>query len=92
MQIARIRGATRIIGRAQGYAGLPLRDEDTTLSSGNTVPSMVSAWFPTPEELAKLNAGAPVTVKLLGSAHPPIMVGVGEPPDEDPADVAPPAA
>lgn len=41
---------------------------------------MVTAWHPTPDELAALNAGAAVHVRLIGVAHPPIMVEVGEPP------------
>lgn len=27
MQIGRITGATRVLGKSQGYMGLPLRDE-----------------------------------------------------------------
>ena len=36
----------------------------------------VSAWFPTPAELAALNQGAPVYLFIYGNAHPPVMVGV----------------
>jgi hypothetical protein len=82
MIIAMISGATRIIGRSQGYIGLPLRDEliDCPVNGPNT-PSMVTAWEPTPDELAKLNAGAPVHLRILGSAHPPVMLSVGEVPE-----------
>lgn len=61
MIIAHIEGATRICGKAQGYLGLPLRDElirDTV--NGEGTPAMVTAWTPTPDELAALNAGASV--------------------------------
>lgn len=80
MMIKRIEGATRVIGKSQGFMGLPLRDEVITCTvSGPGVPSMVSAWEPTPEELQRLNAGAPVLLRVLGSAHPPVMIEVGDP-------------
>lgn len=71
------KGATRIIGKSQGYLGLPIRDEKT----GEGTPCMVTAWFPTEKELAALNSGASVQIHLQGSAHPPIMVDVGDPPE-----------
>lgn len=82
MQIGRITGATRVIGKSQGYMGLPLRDEPLNCSvTGPSTPSMVTAWLPTPKELDALNKGAPVHVRILGTAHPPIMVDVGEVPE-----------
>jgi hypothetical protein len=79
MQIGRIKDATRVIGKSQGYMGLPLRDEIINCKvSGEGTPSMVTAWHPTPRELDALNAGAPVHVRLVGTAHPPIIVEVGE--------------
>jgi len=81
MQIGMIPGHTRIIGKSQGYLGLPLRDELINESvNGEGTPSMVTAWLPTPKELAALNAGAAIHVRLIGTAHPPIMVEVGEAP------------
>lgn len=82
MQIGRITGATRVIGKSQGYMGLPLRDERINCKvNGPDTPAMVTAWLPTPKELEALNAGAPVHVRILGTSHPPIMVEVGETPD-----------
>lgn len=82
MLIAMIQGATRIIGKSQGFLGLPLRDELIDCSvNGPETPSMVTAWEPTPDELAKLKAGALVHLRILGSAHPPVMLTVGEPPE-----------
>lgn len=78
----RIPGTTRVIGKSQGYLGLAVRDEmihDTV--NGPGTPCMVTAWIPTPEELALLVAGASVHVSILGTAHPPIVVGVGEAPE-----------
>src|SRR5690348_196252 len=82
MIIAHIEGATRICGKAQGYLGLPLRDElinDTV--NGESTPAMVTAWTPTPEELAALNSGASVHVRILGTTPPPMMVLVGPAPE-----------
>lgn len=76
----RIAGATRVLGKSQGYIGLAVRDEvvhDTAV--GGDAPAMTTAWEPTPDELARLNAGAPVYIQLLGTAHPPILVTVGDP-------------
>lgn len=42
----------------------------------NTGEAFVSAWFPTPDELTALNAGAPVHLHIFGSVHPPVYVGV----------------
>ena len=82
MQIGRIEGATRVIGKSQGYLGLPLRDERINCTvNGEGTPAMVTAWLPTPEELAALNAGAAVHVRILGTQHPPIMLTVGKPPE-----------
>lgn len=84
MQIGRIEGATRTLGKSQGYLGLPLRDETISCTvNGPDTPAMVTAWHPTPDELARLNAGAAVHVRILGSAHPPMMVEVGEMPTEE---------
>ncbi|PZX19803.1 hypothetical protein LX81_00265 [Palleronia aestuarii] len=81
MLIARIEGCTHVIGKSQGYLGLPVRREMIDCAvNGPGTPSMTTAWHPTPDELAALNAGAAVHVQLLGEMHPPIIVGVGKPP------------
>jgi hypothetical protein len=82
MQIGRIEGCTRVIGKSQGYLGLPLRDELMNCTvNGDRTPAMVTAWLPTPDELAALNAGAAIHLRVLGTLHPPVMVTVGKPPD-----------
>lgn len=82
MQIGRITGTTRVLGKAQGYAGLPLRDELINCAvNGPATPSMVTAWHPAPKELQALNDGAPVHVHILGTVHPPILVDVGDVPE-----------
>lgn len=83
MEIGVIEGATRIVGKSQGYRGLPIRDELLNCSvNGPDTPAMVSAWKPTPAELEALNAGASVHVRILGRVPPPMMVTVGPVPEE----------
>lgn len=78
MQIGMIEDATQVIGKGQGYLGLPLRDEVINCTvGGGDAPAMVTAWHPTPDELARLNVGASVHLHILGTAHPPVMVTAG---------------
>lgn len=79
MMVANIENATRVCGESQGYEPLPIRDEVVNTRHG-TVPVMVTAWTPTPAELAALNRGASVHVRILGSTPPPMLVGVGPDP------------
>jgi hypothetical protein len=81
MEIGRIQGCTRVVGKAQGYYGLPLRDiviNDTV--NGPVTPAMETAWFPTPAELEALLSGAPIILRVLGGMHPPVMLYTGEVP------------
>lgn len=79
---ARIEGCTRVLGAPQGWTpetsepccGLPIRDE---VSGG--MPVMVSAWEPTPAEAAAIAAGANIMLRIVGVAHPPVMLFVGDP-------------
>lgn len=83
MIIGRISGATRVLGKSQGYLGLPVRDETIEEARlGPGIHSMVTAWIPNPDELQRLINGAAVHVRILGSVHPPIMVDVGPEPTE----------
>lgn len=82
MLIGRIENATRVAGKSQGYLGLPIRDETVNDKVCGMVNSMVTAWLPTPEELALLNAGASIHVRILGAVPPPMMVEVGPIPAE----------
>lgn len=85
MIIARIEGTTRLLGKSQGYLGLPIKDEILTDEvSGQKVHTMTSAWEPTTAELERLQAGAKLHVCLFGVEHPPIMVSVGDVPSIDP--------
>ncbi|KRR21899.1 hypothetical protein [Bradyrhizobium retamae] len=84
MIISRIAGATRVLGKSQGFLGLPLRDEIREVKIGEDVVrcrAMVTSWEPTPDEVAKIAAGAPVYLCGLGTDHPPVMLDVGEAPE-----------
>lgn len=69
MLIGAIEGANVILrGDGNAVGDLPaVRTEDGRF---------VSAWLPTPAELAALNAGAPVYLSIWGNNHPPVYVGV----------------
>lgn len=84
MQIGRIEGTTRVLGKCQGYLGLPLRDVKVNCTVGGpSTPAMETAWLPTPDEIARIASGAPIILRVLGEAHPPVMVEVGQPPAGD---------
>jgi hypothetical protein len=70
-----IAGATRRIGKAQGYKGLSVLDRVNDAGQ----PYMITAWEPTPAEIARIAAGAPIYLHILGTGHPPVMLEVGEP-------------
>lgn len=70
----RIAGATRRIGKAQGYKGLSVLDRVTETGQ----PVMTTAWEPTPAEIDRIAAGAPIYLHILGTGHPPVMLDVGE--------------
>lgn len=75
----RIAGATRYLGAPKGWE--PDKDGDCSHLAildveTNGTPVMVSAWEPTPAELAALNNGAPVYLQVRGSSHPPVNIWV----------------
>ena len=81
MHSERIKGCTRTVGKAQGYQGLPIRDELTLdVVPGEETPVMVTAWQPTPAELQALVKGANIYVHIYGRTHPPIRLTVGQVP------------
>jgi hypothetical protein len=81
MLIKAIEGATRVLGKSQGYLGLPVRDDliDCPVNGPNT-PRMMTAWEPTPAELRKIVNGAPIYLSIHGTMPPPVMLLVGEEP------------
>lgn len=82
MDIVVVRGVTRLVGKRQGYRGLPIRDEIINCAVGGpATPCMASVWRPSPAELAALNDGGAIEVKIVGTLHPPILVGVIQNPE-----------
>jgi len=85
----RIPKATRYLGAPIGWkpdehgdcAHLAIRDMATAAG-----PAMMSLWEPTPAELERLNAGAKVSLLIVGNVHPPVSLGVGMSPTlQDPS-------
>lgn len=83
MLIGRIQGCTRVLGKPAGWdesnpdtpcQGLPVID----LPAEHGGPAMVSAWFPTPDEVRRMAAGEPVYLSVFGTVHPPVAVWVPE--------------
>jgi hypothetical protein len=73
MKAETIPGATRFLGVGNSGASYGLAIRDCPGASGN---AMVSQWRPSPEELARLNAGMPVHLHILGTGHPAVAVEV----------------
>ncbi|UPT53328.1 hypothetical protein [Synechococcus phage Ssp-JY38] len=75
MNVEKPAGCTRVLGEEQGYLPLPIRDELTRDSgTGIELPSMVSCYRPTPEELTCLLNGGRIYLRILGNAHPPVAL------------------
>ena len=68
----RIAGANCIMKAPPGSEG-NVRDLHVVISDG----CCVSRWEPTPDELAKLNAGGSVELWVVGR-QPPVFLGVPE--------------
>jgi hypothetical protein len=76
MEMIRIAGTTREMAKHQKeYATLCIRD-DIIRNDKIAFHCMVSAWQPTPEELAALNAGAPIYLSIFNGPYPPDTLGV----------------
>lgn len=68
-------GKIVIAGKAQGFLGLAIHYTTTPCGA----PVMETAWEPTAEQLKRLNGGAKVLVKIIGTPPiNPMIVDVGE--------------
>ena len=88
MTPVRIEGFTRILGEQQGFIPLPVLDvvkDDPVL--GANAPVMITGWQPTPEEIDRMAAGALIFLMVNGTAHPPVMIAVGQPPNSSDGDI-----
>ncbi len=81
MIIGRIEGATRVLGKPKDWdeshpdqrcGALAVLD----IPPGQGGPAMVSAWFPTPDEVERLRQGQPVYLSIFGTGHPPVALWV----------------
>lgn len=74
MYAVEIKNATRHrVGAQQGYIGIAIRDDFV-----EGVPVMVTAWRPMPDEVARIAAGEPVILRIMGIVPPPVMLTVGD--------------
>jgi len=78
MQVGRIEGCTRVLGKSQGYLGLPVRDEQYE----DGTPCMTSAWLPSTKDIEAIKNGAPIYLRVMGGVHPPVCLFVGKEPDK----------
>lgn len=75
----RIAGATRYLGAPPGWE--PEKDGECShlaildVKRGD-LPVMISAWEPTPTEIEAMQAGRPIYLQIVGTAHPPVSVWV----------------
>jgi hypothetical protein len=78
----RIEGATHFLGAPAGW-------EEERDGHCGTLPvvagvndcgvlCMQSCWEPTPAEIERINAGAMVTLTIIGRAHPPVALEVAQ--------------
>ncbi len=82
MIIGRIHGATRELGTPKDWdnerdgecGSLAIVDIQTERGR----PQMVSAWFPTPDEVKRMATGQPVYLSVFGTVHPPVALWVPE--------------
>ena len=78
---SRENGVVVIHGKSQGFLGLPVRHEMVDDPQMGVCKEMTTAWLPTPDELAALNAGAAVNVHIrtgdVQGLPAPMLVDVG---------------
>lgn len=81
MNVLKIKGFTRELGKAQGFIPLPVKDDITETVGQGPQNTMTSSWEPTPAELEAINAGAPIYLTVWGTGHPPVALTVGPIPE-----------
>lgn len=80
MQLGEIKFYTRVLATDQPqFIPVKIRDEQITVGEwpfSFTTNVMKCILYPTPEELALLNAGAPIVLSVLGTVYPGTSVEV----------------
>jgi len=77
MKIERIPGANLDLVGSRELSEEHPETEIVSLPVIYTGRSFTSQWRPTPAELAKIAAGAPIRLSILSEWHPPVMITVG---------------
>lgn len=72
-------GYTRVLGRSQGFIGLPVKDAVMECDVGGPVETMTSEWELSPQDIAEIVEGGRIRITLQGTAHPPILVSICDP-------------
>jgi hypothetical protein len=81
--IKRIEGATRVLGKDQGYIPLPVRDRRVIdQATGKEVNELAIAFELTPLEMEGLINGMTLYVSMYAITPPPVRVYVGASPDD----------
>jgi hypothetical protein len=74
---------TMIASKAQGWRGLAVNYTTVQSDGGNEFPAMVTAWEPSPGDIAAIVAGAKILVSIIGIPPiAPMSVFVGEVPEQ----------
>jgi hypothetical protein len=74
MIIGRIRDSNFVYRAPEGVDNCS--DLHVRVTHEDGVRVMTSAWMPTPEELARLNAGEPIHLHIYGAGHPVVALSV----------------
>lgn len=79
MDIVNFEGKTRTLGVEQGFRALHIKDIVAHMGldeNGKSIvyAAMISVWKPTEQELEMLNKGGYITLTILGTQHPPVMI------------------
>lgn len=75
-----IRGFTHVFGKPADMSDEECSALHVRRGNYNGIDTLTSAWFPSPAELAALNAGQPVLLTIIGGGHPPVYLTAVEDP------------
>lgn len=75
---------TIIAGQRQGWRGLAINYTTVQSDAGNEFPAMITAWEPSPGDIAAIAAGAKILVSIIGLPPiAPMSVYVGAVPEPE---------
>ena len=76
MQVGRIRGSNMVYRAPEGMDNC--QDLHVQVFEADGVRVMTSAWMPTPDEVARIQAGQPIFLHIYGAIHPVVSMTVPE--------------